>query len=95
MKMIEVVAAIIERDGKILLAQRPAQSDQAGLWEFAGGKVEPDESQRQALVRELREELGIEATVGEYVTSHGEKFRPDYPSSCLARTRLPRDVTGT
>ena len=70
MKMIEVVAAIIERDGKILLAQRPAQSDQAGLWEFAGGKVELDESQRQALVRELREELGIEATVGEYVASH-------------------------
>lgn len=55
MKMIEVVAAIIERDGKILLAQRPAQSDQAGLWEFAGGKIEPDESQRQALVRELNE----------------------------------------
>ncbi|EEX0647584.1 CTP pyrophosphohydrolase, partial [Escherichia coli] len=70
MKMIEVVAAIIERDGKILLAQRPAQSDQAGLWEFAGGKVEPDESQQQALVRELNEELGIEATVGEYVASH-------------------------
>ena len=44
MKMIEVVAAIIERDGKILLAQRPAQSDQAGLWEFAGGKVELDEN---------------------------------------------------
>ena len=70
MKMIEVVAAIIERDGKILLAQRPAHSDQAGLWEFAGGKVEPDENQRQALVRELREELGIEAAVGEYVASH-------------------------
>ncbi|HCJ8794776.1 TPA: NUDIX domain-containing protein [Escherichia coli] len=50
MKMIEVVAAIIERDGKILLAQRPAQRDQAGLWEFAGGKVELDESQQQALV---------------------------------------------
>ncbi|EFH4017596.1 pyrimidine (deoxy)nucleoside triphosphate diphosphatase [Escherichia coli] len=70
MKMIEVVAAIIERDGKILLAQRPAQSDQAGLWEFAGGKVELDESQQHALVRELNEELGIEATVGEYVASH-------------------------
>ena len=70
MKMIEVVAAIIERDGKILLAQRPAQSDQAGLWEFAGGKVELDESQQQALVRELNEELGIEATVGEFVASH-------------------------
>lgn len=82
MKMIEVVAAIIERDGKILLAQRPAQSDQAGLWEFAGGKVEPDESQRQALVRELNEELGIEATVGDYVASHQRSFGADYPSSC-------------
>ncbi|EFM2060194.1 TPA: pyrimidine (deoxy)nucleoside triphosphate diphosphatase [Escherichia coli] len=70
MKMIDVVAAIIERDGKILIAQRPAHSDQAGLWEFAGGKVEPGESQPQALIRELREELGIEATVGKYVASH-------------------------
>ncbi|BBU83477.1 hypothetical protein EIMP300_48770 [Escherichia coli] len=77
MKMIEVVAAIIERDGKILLAQRPAQSDQAGLWEFAGGKIEPDESQRQALVRELNEELGIEATVGDarMLPAISEKFR--------------------
>ena len=84
MKMIEVVAAIIERDGKILLAQRPAHSDQAGLWEFAGGKVEPDESQRQALVRELNEELGIEATVGDYVASRGglSIFMPGtYPTS--------------
>jgi (d)CTP diphosphatase len=40
LKTIEVVAAIIERDGQILLAQRPEQGDQAGLWEFAGGKVE-------------------------------------------------------
>ena len=65
MKMVEVVAAIIERHGKILLAQRPAHGDQTGLWEFGGGKVELDESQQQALVRELREELGIEATVGD------------------------------
>ncbi|MGY6029921.1 pyrimidine (deoxy)nucleoside triphosphate diphosphatase [Phytobacter sp. AG2a] len=69
-KMIDVVAAIIERDGKILLAQRPEQGDQPGLWEFAGGKVEPGETQPQALIRELREELGIEATPGEYVASH-------------------------
>lgn len=59
-KKLDVVAAIIERDGKILLAQRPAHADQAGLWEFAGGKVEPGETQPQALVRELREELGID-----------------------------------
>lgn len=69
-KKLDVVAAIIERDGKILLAQRPAHADQAGLWEFAGGKVEPGETQPQALVRELREELGIDATPGVYIASH-------------------------
>jgi (d)CTP diphosphatase len=70
MKTLDVVAAILERDGKILLAQRPAHRDQPGMWELAGGKVEPDESQPQALMRELREELGIEAVVGQYVASH-------------------------
>lgn len=70
LKTIDVVAAIIERDGKILLAQRPEHGDQAGLWEFAGGKVEAGESQQQALVRELREELGIEAEPDAYVASH-------------------------
>lgn len=68
-KIIDVVAAIIERDGKILLAQRPAGSDQPGLWEFPGGKVEPGESQPQALIRELREELAIEAQPAGYVAS--------------------------
>ena len=61
MKTIDVVAAIIERDDKILLAQRPEHADQPGMWEFAGGKVESSETQPQALIRELREELGIEA----------------------------------
>ncbi|MCT4704124.1 pyrimidine (deoxy)nucleoside triphosphate diphosphatase [Enterobacteriaceae bacterium H20N1] len=69
-KSLNVVAAIIERDGKILLAQRPETGDQPGLWEFPGGKVEAGESQPAALVRELREELGIEAEVGNYVASH-------------------------
>ncbi|WP_181012909.1 pyrimidine (deoxy)nucleoside triphosphate diphosphatase [Citrobacter amalonaticus] len=70
MKTLDVVAAVIERDGKILLAQRPEHADQAGLWEFAGGKVEPGETQPQALIRELREELGIAATIGGYIASH-------------------------
>ena len=70
MKTLDVVAAILERDGKILLAQRPAHADQPGMWEFAGGKLEPGESQPQALRRELHEELGIEAVVGQYVASH-------------------------
>ena len=70
MKTLDVVAAVIERDGQILLAQRPGHADQAGMWEFAGGKVESGESQPQALMRELREELGIEAVVGQYIASH-------------------------
>lgn len=70
MKTLDVVAAIIEQHGKILLAQRPATGDQAGLWEFPGGKVETGETQPQALARELEEELGIIATVGEYIASH-------------------------
>lgn len=70
LKMIEVVAAIIEQDGKILLAQRPPHADQPGMWEFAGGKVEPGESQPQALTRELQEEMGIIAHPACYIASH-------------------------
>lgn len=70
MKTLDVVAAIIERDGKILLAQRSPDADQPGMWEFAGGKVEAGESQPEALIRELREELGIDAVVGRYIASH-------------------------
>ncbi|EPN1631591.1 NUDIX domain-containing protein [Cronobacter dublinensis] len=53
MQIIDVVAAIIVREGRLLLAQRPATGDQAGLWEFPGGKVEPGESQPAALAREV------------------------------------------
>ncbi len=53
-------AALIDRDGRILLAQRPEGKSMAGLWEFPGGKVEPGETPEAALIRELHEELGIE-----------------------------------
>ena len=59
-KITEVAAAVIERPGEILLAQRPAGKPYPGYWEFPGGKIEPGEDARAALVRELREELGIE-----------------------------------
>jgi 8-oxo-dGTP diphosphatase len=65
-KIVHVVAGVIrDARGCILLARRTLGRDLAGLWEFPGGKVEPGESPEDALVRELREELGIEATVGE------------------------------
>ncbi|MDN0029694.1 pyrimidine (deoxy)nucleoside triphosphate diphosphatase [Serratia marcescens] len=70
MKIIDVVAAILEQNGHILLAQRGAGSDQAGLWEFPGGKVEAGESQPEALKRELDEELGICARIDDYVGSN-------------------------
>lgn len=70
MKEIDVVAAILERNGKILLAQRPPEGDQPGLWEFPGGKVEAGENQREALIRELREELAIDASPARYVASY-------------------------
>jgi 8-oxo-dGTP diphosphatase len=61
MKVVLVsAAALIDRDGRVLLAQRPEGKSMAGLWEFPGGKVEPDETPEAALVRELNEELGIE-----------------------------------
>tara|TARA_B110000037_G_C17007272_1_gene459780 strand:+ start:454 stop:852 length:399 start_codon:yes stop_codon:yes gene_type:complete len=55
-----VAAALIDRDGRVLLAQRPPNKSMAGLWEFPGGKVEDGENPEDALIRELNEELGID-----------------------------------
>ena len=60
MKTVLVSAvALIDVDGRVLLAQRPEGKSMAGLWEFPGGKVEPGETPEAALIRELQEELGI------------------------------------
>ena len=59
--LVEVAAAVLQRpDGSFLLAQRPPDKIWSGYWEFPGGKIEPGETPYHALVRELREELGIE-----------------------------------
>ena len=55
-----VDAALIDTDGRVLLAQRPEGKSMAGLWEFPGGKVEPGETPEAAVIRELQEELGID-----------------------------------
>ncbi|WP_108893075.1 (deoxy)nucleoside triphosphate pyrophosphohydrolase [Palleronia abyssalis] len=61
MKLLLVSAvALIDRDGRVLLAQRPEGKSMAGLWEFPGGKIEPGERPEEALIRELHEELGID-----------------------------------
>ncbi len=61
MKILLVTAvALIDPEGRVLLAQRPPGKSLAGLWEFPGGKVDPGETPEQALIRELHEELGID-----------------------------------
>jgi 8-oxo-dGTP diphosphatase len=61
MRLLLVVAvALVDADGRVLIAQRPEGKQLAGLWEFPGGKLEPGERPEDALIRELREELGIE-----------------------------------
>lgn len=62
--MKEVVAALICREGRLMICQRPEEKAQALLWELAGGKVEPGETKEHALAREFREELGVELKVG-------------------------------
>ena len=62
--MTQVVAALIGREGKLLICRRPAHNARALLWEFSGGKVEAGETKEEALVRECREELGIRVRVG-------------------------------
>lgn len=63
--MVEVVAALIWDNGKFMICQRPKHKTRALEWEFVGGKVEPNESKEDALIRECREELDITVEVGE------------------------------
>jgi len=77
--VIEVSAALIFRDGKLLITQRHAKSHLGGLWEFPGGKREAGETFEQCLVREIREELGVEIAVRELF----DEIRHDYPEKSV------------
>jgi 8-oxo-dGTP diphosphatase len=65
----KVTAAVVERDGKVLVARRKAGLIAEGLWEFPGGKLEEDEDPRRGLEREIQEELGVRARAGELLCS--------------------------
>jgi 8-oxo-dGTP diphosphatase len=76
---IEVAAALVFRDGKLLITQRHPHAHLGGLWEFPGGKREPNETFEECLIRELREELGIEVAVGELI----EGITHSYPEKTV------------
>ncbi|MGG7160083.1 (deoxy)nucleoside triphosphate pyrophosphohydrolase [Clostridium baratii] len=65
--MIDVVAAILNKDNKILIAKRKQEKSQGGLWEFPGGKVEKGEEPKESLIRELIEEMEIQVEVYDHV----------------------------
>ena len=75
-RRISVVGAVIAREGRILAAQRGSEGSLPGLWEFPGGKIEPGETPRGALEREIEEELSCEVDVGDEVatTTHEYEF---------------------
>ena len=73
--MVQVVAAIMEREGKVLIGQRQPEQSHPLKWEFPGGKVEPGETPQQAVVRELEEELAIRVEACEEI----ERYQFTYP----------------
>jgi len=74
--MKRVTAAIIEREGKVLIARRSHSGSAGGKWEFPGGSIEPGETPERCLARELHEELGIDSRVGEFIASSSVPFGP-------------------
>ncbi|MFN7142079.1 MAG: 8-oxo-dGTP diphosphatase MutT, partial [Limisphaerales bacterium] len=78
-KIIEVAAGLVFRNGKLLITQRCKGTHLEGLWEFPGGKREPNETFEECLFRELQEELGIEVKVGEMIDS----LTHDYPEKTV------------
>jgi 8-oxo-dGTP diphosphatase len=92
-----VTAAVIERDGRLLVTRRPAGVHLEGTWEFPGGKCEPGESHVDCLEREIAEELGCSVTVGDEIFAVGH----DYPDRRVelhffrcALTDEPRPLLG-
>jgi 8-oxo-dGTP diphosphatase len=87
-RKIRVVGAMIEKDGKYLITQRPPTATLPLLWEFPGGRVEPGETDPAALARELDEEMGIKVDVGDRVI-HVEHAYEGYDIDfCVYRCRL-------
>jgi 8-oxo-dGTP diphosphatase len=82
--MKRVVAGLIEKDGKLLVCQRTRHQTMPLKWEFPGGKIEEGEQPRDALRRELEEELGIVATIGDEI----KRIQHEYPNGGMVELRF-------
>lgn len=87
--MVEVVAALVWRDNKFMICQRPAHKTRGLLWEFVGGKVESGETKEQALVRECREELAVTVSVGNVYTMVTHEYPDLTVHLTLFRAEIP------
>ena len=87
-KAIDVAAALIFHNGKLLITQRRPDDHLPNLWEFPGGKVEPGETFQECLVREIREELAIEISVGELVEDLTHTYPEKTVRLCFFNCRL-------
>ena len=79
-RSVSVVAALVREGNKFLIGQRPEGKARAGMWEFIGGKTEPNETNEEALIRECREEIGVTVEVGTLFMD----VLHDYPDLCPA-----------
>jgi 8-oxo-dGTP diphosphatase len=94
--------ALIDADGRVLVQQRPEGKPAAGLWEFPGGKIEPGETPEQALIRELKEELGIDtdaaclapATFASEPSDHSDRHLVLLLYVCRKWRGVPRPLEG-
>ena len=73
-KIVKVTAAILEKNGRIIIAQRKSSDHLSGKWEFPGGKIEPGETPEACLARELKEEFDIDVTIGEHLASNTHHY---------------------
>lgn len=87
--MVEVVAALIRCENKFLICKRPKNKVRGLLWEFVGGKVEKNESRKQAIIRECMEELGVEISVGDEFC----KIEQEYPDLSIRLTVFECKIT--
>lgn len=88
--MVQVVAALIYRGERFLICQRPEGKARGMLWEFVGGKVEAGETKERALIRECREELDIDISVGDLFMT----VTHEYPDLTVCLTLFKAEITG-